>query len=448
MFQTFDSESDPSVGRERVGRLREWLDGQDLDGFLVPRADEHQGEYVAPGSERLRWLTGFAGSAGVALILREPRASSSSTAATRCRCATRSTCRSSRSRAWSTTPPPAWIGKNLGKGARIGFDPWLHTIGDAKALRAAAEKVGANWCAVDRNPIDEIVDRPAGAAARPGRDPSDRVCRRARQGQAGAACRRARQGRRHACGAHRPVVDRLGLQHPRQRRAAHAAGARLRHAAAEGPHLLFIDKRKLPIETEAYLTQLADLRPPSALEAELARLAAGGARIALDPALAAEQLRTLVEANGGTVVAAADPARLPRATKNQTEIAGTRAAHRRDGAAVAKMLAWLDRQAPGSIDEITAVDAARGNPPQTGEETQMPLRDVSFDTISGAGPNGAIMHYRVSRATNRTLGDGRAVPDRFRRAVPGRHDRHHPHRRRRHSRPTRCASATRSCSRA
>ena len=176
--------------------------------------------------------------------------------------------------------------------------------------------------------------------------------------------------------------------------------------AADGKHRVYIDKRKLPMTTEAYMTQLCDLRPPSALEADLAELARSGARIALDPALAAERLRMLVADNGGTVVTAADPARLPRATKNAAELAGARAAHRRDGAAVAKMLCWLDAQTPGSIDEIATVTALEEFRRKTGEETQMPLRDVSFSTISGSGPNGAIMHYRVSRATNRVLADG------------------------------------------
>ena len=117
-------------------------------------------------------------------------------------------------------------------------------------------------------------------------------------------------------------------------------------------------------------------------------------------------MRQLVAENGGKVVEAQDPARIPRATKNAAEIAGSRAAHRRDGAAVTKMLAWLDRQQPGTIDEITAVEKLEGFRRAVGEETQMPLRDISFATISGAGPNGAIMHYRVSRATNRVLGEG------------------------------------------
>src|SRR5690606_9618925 len=124
--------------------------------------------------------------------------------------------------------------------------------------------------------------------------------------------------------------------------------------AAQGPPLRLLDTRKLPRPTEAHLTQLGELRAPSALDDELRRPAPEGARIALDPTLAAEQLRLIVEAAGGTVVSSADPCRLPRATKNAAELAGSGAAHRRDGAAVAKSLAWVDAQPAGSIDEIAA----------------------------------------------------------------------------------------------
>jgi Xaa-Pro aminopeptidase len=405
MFQSFDSESDPSVGRERVGRLREWLEQEGLDGFLVPRSDQHQGEYVAPGSERLRWLTGFAGSAGVALILRE-RAHIFVDGRYTLQVRSQVDLSIFTVESLVETPPPAWIGKNLGKGARIGFDPWLHTIADAKALRAATEKVGATLVPVERNPIDRLwADRPAPPLAKIAIHPIEYAGELAKDRLARLAAGLAKEG-----AAHTVLTDTASVAW-----VFNIRGNDMPHTpvvlafavlSAEGPHLIFIDKRKLNIETEAYLTQLADIRPPSALDAEIARLAAGSARIALDPALAAEHLRAEVEASGGTAVELADPARLPRATKNQAEIAGTRAAHRRDGAAITKMLAWLDRQAPGSIDEITATTTLEEFRRQTGEETQMPLRDISFDTIAGAGPNGAIMHYRVSRGTNRRLEAG------------------------------------------
>src|SRR5690606_23170744 len=138
----------------------------------------------------------------------------------------------------------------------------------------------------------------------------------------------------------------------------------------------FLADEKLTIETRAYLTQLAELFAPQALEAELARLAAGGARIALDPALAADRLRMIIEDNGGAVLHRPDPARLPRATKNHAELEGARAAHRRDGAAMARFLCWLDAQEPGTTDEIGAVKALEGFRRDTAQAVQMPLRDI------------------------------------------------------------------------
>ena len=216
--------------------------------------------------------------------------------------------------------------------------------------------------------------------------------------------------------------------------------------AADGSHLLFMDKRKLPHRDRSLSDPACRSAQPGALEAEIAALAKAGAKIALDPVLAAEQLRMLVEENGGTVVAATDPARIPRATKNQAEIAGTRAAHRRDGAAVVKLLCWLDRQQPGTLDEITVVTQAGGEPRRaTGEETQMPLRDVSFDTISGAGPERR--HHalpRVARqptASSPTASCSCSIPARSIRTAPPTS----PAPCRSARRPTRCASATRWC---
>src|SRR3954468_7598460 len=161
MFQTFETSGDPSAGKERVASLRDWLAANNLDGFLVPRADEHQGEYVAPGSERLRWLTGFAGSAGVALVLRE-RAAIFVDGRYTLQVREQADMSVFTVESLVETPPPAWIGKNIGKGARIGFDPWLHTIAAAESLRQAAEKVGAELIPLDRNPIDQLwSDRPA-----------------------------------------------------------------------------------------------------------------------------------------------------------------------------------------------------------------------------------------------------------------------------------------------
>lgn len=405
MFQSFDVKSDPSQGASRVADLRNWLAAHDVDGFLVPRADEHQGEYVAPRSERLQWLTGFTGSAGAALVLRDQALVFVDGRYTlQVRQQTDPDVFTIENLV--ETPPAKWLGKNAASGARIGFDPWLHTTGEAAALRKALETRGATLVELDNNPIDDIwFDQP-----NPPLEPVDihelsYAGELAKDKLARLAGDVARSGATHAI-----LTDPASLAW-----AFNIRGSDVPHTplalgfaiiGADGKHFLFIDKRKLPMETEAYLTQLADLLPPSQLETALARLAGEGAKVSLDPSLAAEKLRTIVESSGGSVVAAADPARLPRATKNATELDGARAAHRRDGAAVGHFLHWLSQQPPGSIDEVGAATALETARRVTGENFQMPLRDISFDTISGAGPNGAIIHYRVTTPTNRALGDG------------------------------------------
>ncbi|MGN6304005.1 MAG: aminopeptidase P family N-terminal domain-containing protein, partial [Mesorhizobium sp.] len=405
MFQTFDSAGDPSVGKPRVAKLREWLAAHDLDGFIVPRADEHQGEYVPPHAARLRWLTGFSGSAGAAVVLKDRavmfvdgryqlqvRQETDQTVFT--------------VESLIDNPPAAWLKDNIGKGARIGFDPWLHTVGEIKALRVSAGKAGAELVPVAENPVDAIWDdQPAPPLEPVEIHPIAFAGELAKDKLARLAAAIEKDGATHAI-----LTDPSSIAW-----AFNIRGNDVPHTplalgfailAADGKHQLFMAGKKFSRTIAAYLTQLADLHEPTGFEPAVAALAKAGARIALDPALAAEKLRALIADNGGTVVEAPDPARIPRAVKNAAEIAGSRAAHRRDGAAMAKLLAWLDRQEPGTTDEIAVVTKLEECRRRTGEETQMPLRDVSFDTISGAGPNGAVIHYRVSHATNRPLADG------------------------------------------
>jgi Xaa-Pro aminopeptidase len=405
MFQTFDSASDPSTAATRVAKLREWLAARELDGFIVPRADQHQGEYVAPGSERLRWLTGFSGSAGVAIILAN-RAFIFVDGRYQLQVREQVDLGVFSIESLIENPPPAWIRENLGKGAEIGFDPWLHTISEVSALKKAAAKAGATLVPLADNPIDEIwTDQPEPPLAPVEIHPIAFAGELAKDKLARLGAALAREGATHCV-----LTDPSSIAWTFNIRGGDVPHTPLALGfailAADGKHRLFIDGRKLSRKVESYLTQLADLRAPDMLEADVIELARSGARIALDPVLAADKLRALVEENGGTVVLEPDPARLPRATKNQAEIQGARAAHRRDGAAVAKLLCWLDAQKPDTLDEIKLVTQLEEMRRSVGEETQMPLRDVSFDTISGAGPNGAIMHYRVSRATNRPLREG------------------------------------------
>ncbi len=443
MFQTFDSAGDPSVGKPRVAKLREWLAGQGLDGFIVPRADEHQGEYVPARAARLKWLTGFSGSAGVAIVLKD-RAFVFVDGRYALQVRKEVDLDVFGIESLVDNPPPSWIRDNLARGTRLGFDPWLHTLSEAKALKAASDKAGATLVALDRNAVDAIRDdQPAPPLEPVEIHPLAFAGELAKDKLARLAAAVGKEGATHAV-----LTDPSSIAwafNIRGRDVPHTPLA-LGFAvlAADGKHLLFMDDRKFSREVKAYLTQLTDLRAPGEFEQAVADLAKSGARIALDPVLAAEKLRMLVEENGGAVVEAADPARIPRATKNAAEIAGSRAAHRRDGAAVARLLCWLERQKPGSLDEIAVVTKLEECRRATGEETQMPLRDVSFDTISGSGPNGAIMHYRVSRATSRTLGDGELfLLDSGAQYQDGTTDITPPSRSA--ARPRKCASASRWC---
>lgn len=405
MFQTFDSAGDPAVGKPHVALLRQWLAANGLDGFIVPRADEHQGEYVADRSARLKWLTGFSGSAGVAIVLAD-RAFMFVDGRYTLQVRHEVDLDIFSIESLVDNPPAVWIKDNLGKGARLGFDPWLHTLGEVKGLNAAAEQSGATLVPLDRNPIDIVwKDQPEPPLAPVEIHPIGFAGEFAKDKLARLATAIAKDGATHAV-----LTDPSSIAW-----AFNIRGGDVPHTplalgfamlAADGSHQIFMDRRKFSRTVAAYLTQLADLHEPGEFEAAVVALANSGARIALDPVLAAERLKMLIEDNGGTVIAAADPARIPRATKNQAEIAGSRAAHRRDGAAIAKLLCWLERQKPGKLDEIAVVTRLEETRRATGEETQMPLRDISFDTISGAGPNGAIMHYRVSRATSRKLANG------------------------------------------
>ncbi|TGQ69692.1 aminopeptidase P family protein [Mesorhizobium sp. M00.F.Ca.ET.186.01.1.1] len=405
MFQTFDSVGDAAVGKPRVALLRQWLADNNLDGFIVPRADEHQGEYVADRSARLKWLTGFSGSAGVAIVLSD-RAFVFVDGRYTLQVRSEVDLGIFSIESLVDNPPAVWLRDAIGKGARLGFDPWLHTISEVKALQASADKTGAVLVPLDKNPIDIVwKDQPEAPVAPVELHPIGFAGELAKDKLARLAVALGKDGATHAV-----LTDPSSIAW-----AFNIRGGDVPHTplvlgfailAADGSHQLFMDQRKFSRQVAAYLTQLADLHEPGEFGAAITALAKASAKIALDPVLAADRLRMLVEDNGGTVVLAPDPARIPRATKNRAEINGSRAAHRRDGAAVAKLLCWLEQQKPGSLDEIDVVTRLEETRRQTGEETQMPLRDVSFDTISGAGPNGAIMHYRVSRATSRKLQSG------------------------------------------
>jgi Xaa-Pro aminopeptidase len=400
-FQTFDDPEGGVALSARLAAFREEMLRQGLTGFVIPRADSQQNEYVPPSEERLAWLTGFTGSAGLAIVLTRQAALFVDG---------RYTLQAAQqidTTAWSVEslidpPPESWLDKHLVSEDRLGFDPWLHTSAAAERLARACEKAGAELVPIEHNPVDVIwLERPApplGPVAIHG-------LRFAGESEADKLARI------------RAEIARLGLD-ALVLSDSHAVawtfnirGADVAHTPLplsyalvpkDGRPTVFIDDRKLPDAAREHIAAHAIIMEPEALLPALTILAENGSLIGLDAATAADELSRVITAAGGKPRRGADPVALLKAIKNPTEIAGARTAHRRDGAALARFLAWIDREAPGgALTEIDTVEALETFRRETGA-----LKDVSFPTIAGTGPNGAIVHYRVTRKTNRRIAPG------------------------------------------
>jgi Xaa-Pro aminopeptidase len=402
MFQDFSSSADPALGADRVARLRARLERLGVDAVLVPRSDEHLGEYVPPSAERLAWLTGFTGSAGLAVIGARKAALFVDGRYTLQAAAQVDT---SIFEIVQTpeTEPSQWLAAKLPKGARIGFDPWLHTRAAIARLEEGLAKAGFALKALARNPVDLIwgAERPP-----PPRGPLS-VQPIEWAGVSAAEKIKSIQKELKTAGEDAVVLtlpDSIAWLF-------NVRGSDVKHnptplafavVPVGGRPELFIDKAKLGPEVRKHLSPVAHVRAPEALADRLTALRHGKKRVRVDTATANMWIWQRLGGVRGNIADAADPCVLPKARKNEAEIRGTRLAHERDGIAVARFLAWLDREAPrGGIDEITAVrtlEAMRA-------ETQA-LREISFDTIAGSGPNGAIVHYRVTERTNRRLRAG------------------------------------------
>lgn len=385
----------------RLAALRARLKELALDGFLVPLADEHQGEFIAKRSQRLAWLTGFGGSAGLAIVLADKAAIFVDGRYT-LQVREQVDIDAFTPVHLSETPPDRWLAENAPKGARIGFDPWLHTSSGIARLRSACTSAGAELAPVEPNPVDTVwVDQPP-APLGPVRLHAD-----AHAGVGSLDKRREFAGGLKAaqCGASvlsAPdsiawLLNIRGSDVPNTPLALSYAIVR-----DSGDVDWFIDQRKLSASVLAELDQGITVKAPDEFAGNLAELAKLGATIRLDPAGAPEWIRLRLDEAGGSLSAGADLCALPKARKNQIEISGTRDAHVRDGAALTTFLAWLAKAAPeGGVTEISAADKLFEC--RSGDRH---FRGLSFDTISGSGPNGAIVHYRVTAATDRPLAPG------------------------------------------
>ncbi|MCJ2057912.1 aminopeptidase P family protein [Methylobacterium sp. J-048] len=396
-FQTFD---DPShrKGAERIEALRAALRETALDGFVVPRADEHQSEYVPADAERLAWLTGFTGSAGTAVILGESAALIVDG---------RYTLQAPEQvdtgvvtvvpLAESTAE--AWIAENLKRDQVLGYDPWLHTSDGVARLERAAVKAGGSVRAVP-NLVDAVwAGRPKPASgpvvihpeAFAGEAVAEKLTR-VRAALAEGGC------------------DALVISDPHNLAwAFNLRGSDVGHTPLalgyailprEGRARLFLVSPKVDPGLRAALAPVAEILTRADLDDGLGSFS--GVRVRVDSTTGAVALKEKIEAAGGTADIGKDPITAMKAVKNAAEIEGARAAHTRDGASVVRFLAWLDAAAAaGGLSEIAAVEALEDVRAAGGD-----LRDVSFPTISGSGPNGAIVHYRVTRASDRVVRRG------------------------------------------
>jgi Xaa-Pro aminopeptidase len=386
---------------DRLKRLRQELAARGLDGFIVPRADEHQGEYVPPCGQRLAWLTGFTGSAGLAIVLRD-RAALFVDGRYTLQAAAQVDAGLFEIRHLIEEPPARWISTVLKARTVLAYDPWLHTPHEVERFRAAAEKVGAMLRAVSDNPLDRVwPGRPAAPIAPVVPHPE-------RFAGESAQSKRTRLGRalqeEDAAAVVLTMPESIAwLLNIRGGDVPHTplplSFAILRQ---NGTVTLFIDRCKLAPGLERHLGNGVTVAPPERLGPALDELAAEGGRVQVDPASAASWVVDRLDAAGAKIHRAADPCLLPKACKNVTELDGTRAAHRRDGAALTRFPAWLAREAPkGGLSEIAASDRLEALRRENDH-----FRDLSFATISGAGSNGAIVHYRAMPETEKRLERG------------------------------------------
>ena len=398
MIQNFDDTSDPSVGPVRVAALRQAMAAHRLDGYIVPRADEYQGEYVPACSERLRWLTGFSGSAGLAIVLTSKAALFVDG---------RYTVQSREQvdagvfeiRQVPGDKLSSWIAAMSATGTRIGYDPRLVTIAWVESLTEALARSGVLLLPLAANLVDAVwLDRPRAPSGTVALQPLDLTGAGADRKCADLQAVLAKSGEDAIV---LTLPDSIAwLLNIRGADIAYTPFA-LSYAIvpAAGPVEWFIDPRKTGEAVRNQVAAVAQLREPGQLDARLVALGAAKATVRLDPQTSSKWFLDALTAAGATIKRDSDPCQLAKARKTAAELAGARAAHLRDGVAVCQLLAWLAREAPsGRLDEIAVAEKLEAFRHQTGV-----LKDLSFDTISAAGPHAALPHYRVNRRSNARL---------------------------------------------
>jgi Xaa-Pro aminopeptidase len=388
-----------STHAARLQALREQLSRDQLDGFVVPLTDEHMSEYVGAYAQRLAWLTGFQGSAGSAVVLPEAAAIFTDGRYT---IQVRQQVDGAH---WEYVPVPQvsiadWLRDHAPQGGRIGYDPWLHTRGWVEEAKKALAERGAELVAVSRNPIDAVWDdQPA---------PSDAKLIVQRDDAAGrtSASKRAEiadwLAERKADAVVLSALDSIAwVFNVRGADVSHTPVA-LAYAIvnADGTADLFVAKDKVGDHVAQHLGNAVRVHDRAAFAPALQRFA--GKRVAADPAGSVAAIFDALDSGGATILATRDPVVLAKAIKNDAEISGHKAAQARDGAALARFLKWAEAEMPkGGVTEWSAAARLQAFREETGV-----LRDLSFDTISGTGPNGAIPHYKVTEESSLPIEQG------------------------------------------
>jgi Xaa-Pro aminopeptidase len=394
MRQSFDESTDRSFGAKHVPLIRQAMADQGLDGVLVPHEDEHQNEYLPAANDRLAWATGFTGSAGAAVILKDKAAVFVDGRYT---LQVRDQVDQSlfEIRDLVEGGVPAYI-EAAPRGARIGYDPRLHSPDALERLKAAAAKSGAELRPVSPNPIDQ-----AWGAARPPQPVAPVVPHPLEYAGEESAAKRHRLGAElKARGADASVLTApasiawlFNVRGGDVIRSPLPLGQAVLNS--DGSARLFLDPQKVTPDLRAWLGNEVQLETPDDLPRALADLK--GKRVVVDPGQSSAWYFEALAGAGAQVLRGEDPCLLPRACKNPVEVEGTRKAHARDGAALTRFLHWLATEGQTNPpDEIAAVSKLEAFREDTGA-----LKDLSFDTIAGAASNGAIVHYRPTKRLNK-----------------------------------------------
>ncbi|MEP2641999.1 aminopeptidase P family protein [Roseobacter sp.] len=394
MFQSFDVTARPEQGPPRLAALRVVMAAQACDAFLVPRADAHQGEYVAPRDDRLAWLTGFTGSAGFCAVLPD-------VAGVFIDGRYRTQVKAQVADVYTPVPWPditlgPWLADRLQAGAIVGFDPWLHSAGQIETLETSLAAAGIKAQACD-NLVDRVWDdQPAPPMGPVKAHPLEFAGEPHAEKRARLAAGLRTDGQ---CAALITLPDSICWL-------LNIRGSDIpRNPVAQGFAILHDTGQVDLFMAQGKLSQVIDHLGPDvtvhAVDTLETALQALGGSVRVDRSTVPYILADLL---GDRADFAGDPCALPKARKNPAEIAGSAAAHLRDGAAVVELLAWLDAQPIGSLRETDVVTKL-----ETLRRSDNALQDISFETIAGTGPNGAIMHYRVTEDTDSTLHDGQLI---------------------------------------